>query len=279
MPTLDGPVFLALFSLLTFAAVVLLVFGLWLGWSDTHGPEARRRAARLRILQPDVQVNPVSDARRGDAGSHSTGSGARYRTGSWGGIAAALRRLRDFDPRRRRKLRSQLPDALDFMARALRAGHALQSAMKMAGEELPQPIGAAFADTHDEIKFGVPLPQALERLCHRVPGPETRFFTIAVIIHRESGGNLTEVMGNLSRLIRERLRFAARVKVLTAEGRLSAWTLGLMPFILAGLMQWGNPEFIAVLWQDPLGGDITRATLAVMALGGVWLWRLTRIRA
>lgn len=180
--------------------------------------------------------------------------------------------------RRLKKLEQQLPDALDLIGRALRAGHSFPAALKMIGEEMVDPIGREFAITHDEVNFGVTLQQALTNLGLRVPITDIHFFVVAVLIQRETGGNLTELLGNLSKLIRSRLQLHARIRVLTAEGKISAWTLGLLPFALAALMNLGNPEFIGVLWTDPTGIRLTQITLAIMAVGAVWLWRLTKVR-
>ncbi|HEX7643174.1 MAG TPA: type II secretion system F family protein [Burkholderiaceae bacterium] len=176
------------------------------------------------------------------------------------------------------RMERQLPDALDLLSRAMRAGHSFAAALKMVGEEMSEPIAREFAIAHDEINFGVPLQQALANLGQRVPLTDLRYFIVAVSIQRETGGNLTEVLSNLGSLIRGRLNLLARIRVLTAEGRISAWTLGLLPFALAALLQWGNPEFIGVLWTDPVGIEITRITLLLMAAGAFWLWRTTKIR-
>lgn len=180
--------------------------------------------------------------------------------------------------KRLRKMEQQLPETLDLIGRALRAGNALPSGLKMAGEELPDPLATEFRITHDEINFGVSMQQALNNLGERVPITDMRYFVVAVLIQREAGGNLTEVLDNLSKLIRSRLRFHARVKVLTTEGRMSAWVLGLMPFALAALMNFVNHEFISVLWTDPTGIEVTNVMLTVMAVGALWLYKLVQIR-
>jgi tight adherence protein B len=180
--------------------------------------------------------------------------------------------------RRLQKIEQQLPDALDLLVRGLRAGHAFSSTLKMAGEELPEPVRNEFRITHDEINFGVSMQQALSNLSERVPSTDLRYFVVAVLIQRESGGNLTEILGNLSRLIRERLKLLARVRVLSSEGRLSAWILGIMPFALAGLLQLTNPEFIGTLWTDPIGISIVKYMLVLMAIGAVIMRKIIRIR-
>lgn len=180
--------------------------------------------------------------------------------------------------KRLHKMEQQLPDTLDLIGRALRAGHALPSGLKMVGEEMSDPIATEFRITHDEINFGVSMQQALTNLSERVPSTDVRYFVVAVLIQREAGGNLTEVLDNLSELIRNRLKFHAKVKVLTTEGRMSAWVLGLLPFLLVGLLNLVNHDFISVLWTDPAGIKITNTVLAMMAVGAIWLYRLVQIR-
>jgi tight adherence protein B len=180
--------------------------------------------------------------------------------------------------RRLRRMEQQLPDTLDLIGRAMRAGHALPSSLQMAGQEMADPIATEFRITHDEINFGVSMQQALGNLSERVPITDVRYFVVAVLIQREAGGNLTEVLDNLSQLIRNRLKFHAKIKVLTTEGRLSAWVLGLLPFGLAGLLYFANHDFIAILWTDPVGIKITNIVLGMMAVGAVWLYKLIQIR-
>lgn len=172
----------------------------------------------------------------------------------------------------------QLPEALDLMTRALRAGHAFSSGLQMAGDELAEPIAGELRLVHDEINYGTSLPQALTNLSERVPITDLRYFVVAVLIQRESGGNLTEMLINLSRLIRERLKLHDRVRVLSAEGRMSAWILGLMPFGLAAMLNLLNPEFMSVLWNDPIGVTILQWLAALMVIGVLMLRRIVRIR-
>lgn len=186
-----------------------------------------------------------------------------------------LIRLRN---KRMTKLELQLPEALDLMGRALRSGHAFPSALQMVGEEMPDPIACEFRAVHDEVNFGVSLQQALTNLTERVPLTDLRYFVVSVLIQRESGGNLTEVLGNLSQLIRARLKLLAKVRVLTSEGRLSAWILALMPFVLAALMNTFNPKFMSPLWTDPIGVEIVKYMLLTMGLGVLMLRSIVRIR-
>ena len=180
--------------------------------------------------------------------------------------------------RRLAKLERQLPEALDLITRALRSGHAFSSGLQMIGEEMTEPIAGEFVIVHDEVNFGVSLQQALSNLSERVPNMDMRYFVVAVMIQRDSGGNLTEVLGNLSRLIRERLKLMGRVRVLSSEGRLSAWILGLMPFALGLAMFFVNPEFMEPLWTDPIGQGIIKYMLILMAFGVVVIRQIIRIR-
>jgi len=180
--------------------------------------------------------------------------------------------------RRLTRIEQQLPDVLDLITRALRSGHAFSSGLQMVGEEMPEPIASEFRIVHDEVNFGVSLQQALTNLSERVPITDLRYFVVAVLIQRDSGGNLTDVLGNLSRLIRERLKLLSRVKVLSSEGRLSAWVLGLMPFALGAAMSFLNPDFMAPLWHDPIGIAIIKYMLVLMVLGVLVLRKIVRIR-
>jgi tight adherence protein B len=180
--------------------------------------------------------------------------------------------------RRLRQMELQIPDALDILVRALRAGHAFASGLQMMAEEAPEPLAGEIRSAHDEITFGISMQQALITLSERVPLPDLRYFVVAVLVQRESGGNLTEVLSKLSQLIRERQKLHAKVRVLSAEGRLSAWILGLMPFFLAGAMFLVNREFMAPLWEDPLGISMIQFTLGLMLVGVLILSRIVRIR-
>ena len=180
--------------------------------------------------------------------------------------------------RRLLKIQTQLPDALDLITRALRSGHAFSPSLQMISEEMSEPIASEFRIVSDEVNFGVSLQQALTHLSDRLPITDLRYFVVAVLIQRDSGGNLTEVLGNLSRLIRERLKLFAKISVLSSEGRLSAWILGVMPFALAGGMYLLNPEFMAPLWLDPIGQAILRTMLIMMAFGLLVLRQIVRIR-
>lgn len=176
------------------------------------------------------------------------------------------------------KIDAQLPEAIDLIARALRAGHAFQGAVQMVANEGAEPVASEFRVTFDEINFGVPLQDSLLNLATRVPSTDLRYFVIAVLIHRDTGGNLAELLDNISRLMRERIKLKGSIQVLAAEGKLSAWILGVMPFALAALLNVVNPGFMKILFTDAQGRQVLATALVLMAFGVIWLWRLTKIR-
>ncbi|KAG8152632.1 type II secretion system F family protein [Burkholderia catarinensis] len=180
--------------------------------------------------------------------------------------------------RRMRKLERQLPDICDMIARALRSGHSFTSTIGMVGDEFPDPMGGEFRVTFDEVNYGVSLHDALMNLAARVPVQDLRYFVIAVLIQRETGGNLAELLDSISALIRERFKLFDKVRVLSAEGRLSAWILGLLPFGTAGAIALLNREFLSVLWLDPAGIKMIGAMLLSMLFGLLWIRRIVRIR-
>jgi tight adherence protein B len=179
--------------------------------------------------------------------------------------------------KRLKQLEEQLPEAADMMSRSLRAGHSFATALGIVGDEMPEPIGSEFRAAFDEINFGVPLNQALGALANRVPISDLRYFVIAVLIQRESGGNLAEILATISKLIRSRLALLGKVKALSAEGRLSAWILGVMPFAMALIISVVNPGFMRVLWTDPAGVKMIGCAAVMMVFGIVWMRKVIRI--
>ncbi len=194
--------------------------------------------------------------------------------------AALLPALHVLRTRRQRlsTIEQQLPDALDLMSRAMRAGHAFPSAVSMVGSEGPQPIAREFAVASDEVNYGILMQDALRNLCLRVPITDLRFFVIAVAIQRETGGNLTEILDKLSALMRARFRLLGTVKVLAAEGKWSGWILSLLPFVLLGAINLINPKFMSILWKDPAGLIAVWMGLGLIIVGIVWMWRIIKIR-
>lgn len=197
------------------------------------------------------------------------------------GIAPVLVGLLFLQHKRRQRvfqIEAQLPDTLDLMARAMQAGHAFSSALLIVGAEGTHPIRGEFQTTFDEINFGIPTETALHHLTQRVASSDLRFFVVAVLIQLETGGNLTEILKSLAALIRDRQRIAGSVRVLTAEGRLSAWILGLLPFGIGLVLSVINPEFVSKLWTEPMGIRMLQVSLGLMVFGIWWMWRMVRIR-
>ncbi|MBJ7309515.1 type II secretion system F family protein [Rugamonas sp. CCM 8940] len=176
------------------------------------------------------------------------------------------------------RLERQLPETADFLGRALRAGHSFSNVLQMVADELTEPIAGEFRATYEEINYGVPMNEALQNLALRIPLTDLRYLVIAVLIQRESGGNLAEVLGNISRLIRERLKLQAQVHVMSAEGRLSAWILVLLPLVVMLVMSVTNYAYISVLWTDPAGATLLWYAAGGMAIGIVWMRHVIRIR-
>lgn len=179
--------------------------------------------------------------------------------------------------RRLKRFEAMLPEALDLIGRALRAGHSLSGALQMVGSEMPEPIGEEFRQTFDEINFGISAQEALQNLARRVPSTDLGFFVVAVLIQRESGGNLSEILGNISSIIRERLKLFGKVRALSAEGRLSGLILTILPFVTALLLYLIDRKFMALLWTDPTGITFLKVGLFFMVLGGLWMRRIVRI--
>lgn len=188
------------------------------------------------------------------------------------GLLRRARRLR------LQKIEEQLPEAADFLARAMRAGHSFTNVLQMVGTELPEPLSGEFRTAHEEINYGVPLHEALTSLASRIPLTDLRYLVIAVLIQREAGGNLAEILGNISHIIRERLKLVAQVRVLSAEGRMSAWVLGLLPFGVILIMSITSPGYIGILWTDPLGIKLCWYGAGMIFLGVLWLRKLIHIR-
>jgi tight adherence protein B len=179
---------------------------------------------------------------------------------------------------RMRMIDRQLPDMLDFLARAMQAGHAFTSALQLGATEGPQPLAGELQLTFNELNFGMPATQALQNLAARVPSADVRFFVVSALIQQETGGNLAEILGSIAVLIRERQNLAAHVHVLSAEGRLSAWVLFVLPFLLGFLIWMLNPAFIALLWTDPAGVRVLATVIVMMAIGAWWMRRMVNFR-
>ncbi len=172
----------------------------------------------------------------------------------------------------------QLPDALDLLGRALRAGHAFSGGIKMVSEEMAEPIASEFKATFDELNYGLSLEDAMLNMVERVDIPDMKYFVISVLIQRETGGNLAAVLDKIAGIIRDRLRLLGRIRVLSSQGRLEAWILSIMPFVVAGVMFLIWPQFMSILWKDPTGQVMIAIATAMVFIGIVIMWRMVRIR-
>jgi tight adherence protein B len=199
------------------------------------------------------------------------------------GVAAVLAALPWLQVARRRARRTELfdqqfPEALDLISRALRAGHALPSAIRMAGEELPQPIGAEFKRLAAETAYGIALQDALRGMAGRVPLPDIGFFVVAVVIQRETGGNMAELLDNIASLVRQRIKLRGQIRTLSAEGRLSGRVLAALPFGAALALNFVNPHHMEPLIHDPAGHTAVAIGLGMMGVGMLWMRRIVQIR-
>lgn len=180
--------------------------------------------------------------------------------------------------KRMQKFQSQLPEALELIARALRAGHAFTGSLKMVVEDFDDPIGTEFEKTLNQINFGIDVPEALKQLANRVDCDDLNFFVVSVIVQRETGGNLAEIIENLSHLIRERFKLHGRVRVLSAEGKLSAIVLIAIPFLVVAALAVMNPKYIRVLIEDPIGKILIFCSLGMMAVGAYVMKKMIAIK-
>lgn len=171
----------------------------------------------------------------------------------------------------------QLPEALDLLARAMRSGHALTSGLEMIGKEMTDPIRSEFAATVDEINLGLTLKEAMDNLCERVPLSDLRFFAIAILVQKETGGNIAEILDNISRLIRERIQFKRQVKALTAEGRYSAAVLIALPILMFIYIYFTNYDYLSMLWTEKLGHYLLFGAIIMQIVGAYVIKRIVTI--
>jgi tight adherence protein B len=180
------------------------------------------------------------------------------------------KRLKRFD--------EQLPDALDLIGRGIRAGNSLPATLKMIGDEMADPVAGEFRIAFDEVNYGFSMQDALTNLTTRVPSSDLKYFVVAVIIQRETGGNLAELLDNIAALIRSRHKLYGSIRVLSAEGKLSAWILTLLPISVALLINIINPKFMQVLWTDNTGIKMIIGVVIMMIIGIFWMRKIIKIR-
>ena len=175
------------------------------------------------------------------------------------------------------KFEEQFPEAIDLLARALRAGHALTTGLSMVAEELPQPIGGEFKQLFDQQNYGLPLPQALKNFADRIPSIDARFFVTAVLTQREAGGNLSEVLDNLASIIRDRFKVKRQVRVISAHGRITGWILSALPTSLALFIAFSNPAKYRAFYTDSLGMQLIGGALVLQVVGVLIIRKIVQI--
>ncbi len=256
----------------------------WLNQILERIPSARRLDVLLRQANVGYAVGPflMLTAAMGSAGF--TAALHLFRSFALSGLIAlfsgALPFLYVKMKRRRRmsKFERQFPEALTLIARALKAGHAFSGGLQMVAQEFGDPIGAEFEKVLNEISYGIPLEEALTNLTERVDCPDLKFFAISIIIQKETGGNLAEILENIGYLIRERFKLHGRVRALSSEGRLSAVILTGLPFVFGAVLSVTNPEFLKVLSTDPIGKALVGMSLFLMLMGIIMMKKMVKIK-
>jgi len=185
--------------------------------------------------------------------------------------------LRSKRTRRLRTFEEAFPEALDLISRALKAGHAFATGLKMVADEMEEPIGPEFRKTFDEQNFGLPLKDSLENLTLRVPLLDMKFFATAVLIQRETGGNLSEILENLAHVVRERFKILRQVRVYTAHGRLTGYVLLALPAVLAIALSFINPEHMNMLFRERMGQIMLMAAMVMQFFGFMWIRQVVKI--
>jgi tight adherence protein B len=186
---------------------------------------------------------------------------------------ASFRRSKRF-----RRFEELFPQAIDTLARAVRAGHAFTTALELIANELTEPVSGEFRKLYEEQKFGLPVREALLNLTERVPLVDVKFFVTAVMIQRETGGNLAEILDNLSYMIRERFKIQRQVRVYTAQGRLTMLLLMMLPPAIVVVMSMMNPGFIKPLFTDPIGHTLIVAGITLQTVGYFIIRRIVQIQ-
>jgi tight adherence protein B len=179
--------------------------------------------------------------------------------------------------RRMHAFEEMFPEALDLISRALKAGHAFATGLKMVADEMQAPVGPEFRKTFDEQNFGLPLKDALTNLTERIPLLDVRFFSTAVLIQRETGGNLSEILENLSHVVRERFKILRQVRVYTAHGRLTGYVLLGLPAFLAVALFFINPEHMQLLFRERMGHIMLMGAAVMQFVGYVWIKQVIKI--
>ena len=176
------------------------------------------------------------------------------------------------------KIEELFPEAIDTLARAVRAGHAFTTALEMISNEISEPLASEFRKLYEEQKFGMPVRDALMNLTQRVPLVDVKFFVTAVMLQRETGGNLAEILDNLSYVIRERFKIQRQVRVHTAQGRLTMALLMAMPPTVVAVLLVFSPEFVKPLFYDPFGHILLVVAITLQTVGYFVIRKIIKIQ-
>jgi tight adherence protein B len=175
------------------------------------------------------------------------------------------------------KFEEHFPEALDLLSRAVRAGHAFSAGMKMVADELEEPVGPEFRKAFDEQNYGLPLKESLTNLADRIPLLDVRFFSTAVLIQRDTGGNLAEILDNLAGVVRERFKIRRQVRVHSAHGRFTGYVLMALPAFLAVALSFLNPAHMNLLFEERMGQMMIVACIVMQAIGFIWIKQIVKI--
>ena len=195
-----------------------------------------------------------------------------------GGGAARYMLLKYQKSRRLKLFNAALADAIELMARALRAGHSMSSAIEIVAEQSPQPLSSEFGIVFQQQKFGIPFRDAIMQLGDRVPSKDLHFLITAILVQKETGGDLTEILDRTTHVIRERVRIEGEIRTYTAQGRLTGWILASLPVIMLILINIVTPGYSAVLFHDPLGQDLLYAGGTLIVIGGLIIRKVVNIQ-
>ncbi|OZA05018.1 MAG: hypothetical protein B7X95_08050 [Methylophilaceae bacterium 17-44-8] len=319
----------ALFGILAFIAVFLVLEALFIWWREKYSQEAKRLSIRLKKINNDndlfikqhnilksrlidnknawltllghgIDLERIDQLIMQSGKFWSINQFIQYSTiGFFTGILLGLtinmgfliafllglvfmffpiihimiERNKRFD-----KFQLQLPEAIDSIARSLRAGHSFMAAFTMVGEELQDPIATEFRITLEESNLGVPLNETLLNMSKRVPVTDLKFFVIAILIQRESGGNLAQILTSMSKIIRERFKLMGEIKTLSAEGIMSAKVMWALPFLMIALMSAISPAYAPILFGTEMGIFLLKTGFFMMVVGGLWMRSVVKIK-
>jgi tight adherence protein B len=210
-------------------------------------------------------------------------TGALLHSGILGLSAAALCfampyiRLSIQRRRRMEKIEEQIPDAIDVIKRALRAGHPFNAAIKLVADDMDQPIAKEFELTFSDLNYGNDVRRSLLGLLNRVPSVTVMALVTSVLVQRETGGNLAEILDQIAKVVRGRFKFERKVRTLAAEGKISAWVLSLVPFVLIGMLSISAPNYLPILLTNPVGHKLIYTAAILGVIGIFWIRRIIRI--